>query len=127
MRVRAVFWVLLVCTCLGILGFAAITRPQISPIVQTQLEVSPSGANMTSLLLHITDSQGLPVDGAQVQSTAYMTNMNMTTDRIVITAQPQGNYLVHVHLSMAGPWAISYSVRADSFTPCYHTLYIQVT
>jgi|GEM_PF-5105530 len=38
MRIRAIFC-LLGCTCLGILGFAAIIWPPVSAIVQTQLDI----------------------------------------------------------------------------------------
>lgn len=127
MRVRAIFWLLLGCICLGILGFAAIIRPDVPAVVQTRLETPPSATNMTTLLLHVTDNQGMPVDGARVQSNAYMTNMVMQTDNVSITAQSHGNYLVHVHLYMAGPWAIALSVRATGFALCHKTLYVQVT
>jgi hypothetical protein len=127
MRVRAIFWLLLLCTCLGILGFAFIIRPAVPAVVQTTLKMPSSATDMTMLLLHVTDNQGMPVDGAQVQSNAYMTNMVMQTDKVSITDQSHGNYLVHLHLYMAGPWAIAFSVRATGFSPCHKTLYIQVT
>ena len=127
MRVRAIFWLLLGCTCLVILGFATNIRPVVPAVVQAQLEMSSSATNMTTLLLHVTDNQGMPVDGAQVQSNAYMTNMVMQADKVSITAQSRGNYLVHLHLYMAGPWAIAFSVQAAGFVSCHKTLYIQVT
>lgn len=127
MRVRAIFWLLLLCTCLGILGFAIIIRPAVPAIVQTTLKMPSSATDMTTLLLRVTDNQGMPVDGAQVQSHAYMTNMNMQTDNVSITAQSHGNYLVHLHLYMVGPWAITLSVQATGFALCHKTLYVQVT
>jgi len=127
MRVRAIFWLLLGCTCLGILGFATIIRPSAPTVVQAQLEIPPSATEMTTLLIHVTDNQGIPVDGAQVQSIAYMTGMVMPVDKISLTAQSQGNYLGHLHLYMAGSWAISFSVKAACCDPCHRTLYIKVT
>lgn len=127
MRVRAIFWLLLGCTCLGILGFAIIIRPTVPAVVQTTLKMPSSATDMTTLLLHVTDNQGMPVDGAQVQSNAYMTNMVMQTDKVSVMDQSHGNYLVNLHLYMAGPWAIAFSVRATGFSPCHKTLYIQVT
>lgn len=127
MRVRAIFWLLLGCTCLGILGFAISIQRTSPAVVQTQLETPSSATEMATLLIHVADTEGIPVDGAQVQSNAYMTNMVMQADSISITAQSQGNYLVHLHLYMAGPWAIAFTVQAAGFASCHRTLYVRVT
>jgi protein SCO1 len=103
MRVRAIFWVLLGCTCLGTLIFAAIRQPTVPVVVQAHWEMPPSATEMTILLLHVTDTEGLPVNGARVHSNAYMTNMTMPPVGISVTAQPGGDYLVRLPLYMAGP------------------------
>ena len=127
MRVRAIFWLLLGCTCLGILSFAIIRRPTVPAVVQTQLEISPSATEMATLLIHVTDNEGIPVGGAQVQSTASMTSMVMPAEKISLTAQSPGNYVGHLPLYMAGSWAISFSVEASCCDPCHRILYIKVT
>jgi hypothetical protein len=127
MRVRAIFWLLLGCTCLGILAFAIVRQPTVPTVVQAQIEIPPSATDMATLLIHVTDNEGTPVNGAQVQSVAYMTSMVMSTYTISLTPQSQGNYVGHLPLYMAGSWAISFSVKASCCDPCHRTLYIKVT
>ena len=74
----------------------------------------------------VTDAQGLTVDGAQISTEAWMTNMRMETDATSTTGEGQGTYLVQIRLSMAGPWMISVTMQATGFTPMSQTLLVQV-
>ena len=127
MRVRALFWTVLGCVCLGILAFAVLRGSVVPLIVKMRLALPTSTAAMTTLFVSVTDTEGVPIDGARIQANAFMTNMRMSTDAVSITALAQGAYEVRLHLSMAGPWAIILSVRARGFVPFHHTLYVQVT
>jgi hypothetical protein len=106
MHVRLFFWLLLVVACVSVLCVAVLT-PTHAPVllqvhvgVDTQHPVSPG----TSFLkLHLTDTEGLPIEQAQIIPSARMTNMDMLGDAHVVSPQGQGTYLVAVHFSMSGP------------------------
>jgi hypothetical protein len=84
-------------------------------------------AGMTSLELHLTDPQGIPIEQAVVLPGAYMTNMNMQDDSHFVNALGDGTYMIKLHLDMAGPWAIVIKAQADGFTPQQKVLYVNVT
>jgi hypothetical protein len=81
---------------------------------------------MTTLELHLTDPQGLPIEQARVSPSAKMTNMNMVTDQIRVRPLGDGNYSVQLQLYMAGPWEISIVTQADGFDSQQRTLFVQV-
>jgi YtkA-like len=128
MRVRPFFWVLLAASCIGVLLFAAAYKVQAPAVMDVHIDQQPPhSASLTTLELRLTDAEGVPIAGAQVSSMAWMTNMNMQTPPGSITQSAQGYYLVHLHLYMAGPWAISIAVQSDGFTSLKQTLFVQVT
>lgn len=75
----------------------------------------------------VTDTEGLPIDGARIQANASMTKMRLSADGVSITALAQGVYEVRLRLSRAGAWVITLSVRARGFLPFHRRLYVQVT
>jgi hypothetical protein len=86
----------------------------------------PLTSGVTTLELYLTDSQGLPIEQAQVLPEARMTNMHMATDQIRVAPLGQGNYMAQLNLYMAGPWEISIHAHADGFDPVVQTLLVQV-
>ena len=126
MRVRPFFWFLLVFSCMGVLILAATVHIPVPAQLQVQLSPHPVPETPTTLLVQVTDEQGLTVDGAQISLQAWMTNMHMETQTISTTPQGQGTYLVHISFSMAGPWMVSVSMRADDFVPLHQTVFVQV-
>ena len=126
MRVRPFFWLFLVFVCTGILTFAATVQMLAPASLHVQLVQRPSTETPTTLKVHVTDAQGLTVDGAQISSQAWMTNMQMATDATSTTPEVQGTYLVQFRFSMAGPWMISIAMQATGFTPMRQTLFVQV-
>jgi hypothetical protein len=126
MRVRPFFWLFLVFVCTGILAFAATVQTLVPARLHMQLVQRPTSETPTTLKVHVTDAQGLTVDGAQISSRAWMTNMQMVTDATSTTGEGQGTYLVQIRLSMAGPWMISVTMQATGFTPMRQTLLVQV-
>lgn len=75
MRVRPFFWFFLAFSCISVLIFAALLRTQAPALMRVQLDqqhLAESG--FTTLELHLTDSQGLPIEQAQVLPHARMTN-----------------------------------------------------
>ncbi len=127
MRVRPVFWCILVLACIGVLAFAALLHTQTPAVLRVHLEQQqPVTSGIATLELHLTDSQGLPIEQAQVLPEARMTTMNMAADHIRVAPLGQGKYLAQLNLYMAGPWEISIDAHADGFEPVVQTLVVQV-
>lgn len=126
MRVRPFFWLFLACVCIGIFAFAATVQILVPARLHMQLLQRPLPETPTTLMVHVTDTQGLTVDRAQISSQAWMTNMRMATDATSTTPEGQGTYLVQFRLSMAGPWMINVTMQAAGFTPMSQTLLVQV-
>ena len=127
MRVRPIFWCFLALSCIGVLIFAAIMREHSPAVIQVHLDQqSPAATGITTLELHLTDPQGLPIEQAQVSPSAKMTNMDMVTNSIRVKPLGQGNYAVQLRLYMAGPWEISIVAQANGFDSLQRTLLVQV-
>ena len=127
MRVRPIFWCFLALSCIGVLIFAAVMREHSPAVIQVHIDQkTPVSSGITSLELHLSDLQGLPIEQAQVSPSAKMTNMNMKTDRILVRPLGQGNYRIQLQLYMAGPWEILIVAHADGFDSLQHTLFVQV-
>lgn len=127
MRVRPFFWFLLAFSCIGVLIFAALLHSQAPALKRVQLDQQyPTQSSLTTLELHLTDSEGLPIVQAQVLPNARMTNMNMETKQILVQSLGNGTYLARLQLDMAGPWEISIQAHADGFEPISKNLFVQV-
>jgi nitrogen fixation protein FixH len=127
MRVRPIFWCFLALSCIGVLIFAAIMREHSPAVIQVHLDQqSPAATGITTVELHLTDPQGLPIERAQVSPSAKMTNMDMITHSIRVKPLGQGNYAVQLRLYMAGPWEIRIVAQADGFDSLQRTLLVQV-
>ena len=127
MRVRPFFWFFLAFSCVGVLIFAALLHTQSPAVMRVQLDQQhPVASGFTMLELHLTDSQGLPIEQAQVLPNARMTNMSMATNQIHVESLGHGTYLAQLQLDMAGPWEISIEAHADGFEPIAKNLFVQV-
>ena len=99
MRVRPFFLFILAFSCIGVIIFAALLHTQAPAVMQVHLDhQSPIAYGFTTLELHLTDSQGLPIEQAQVLPNARMTNMSMVTDQIHAESLGHGTYLAQLHL-----------------------------
>ena len=126
MRVRPFFWFLLMLSCASVLIFAATIRTYAPALLQVHIQQQPRADGFTTLELHLTDPDGLPIEQAQIVSKARMTNMNMVTHERHMQEIGQGNYIVQLHLYMAGPWEITMMAEAAGFAPSHQTLLVQV-
>lgn len=127
MRVRPFFWLLLAAACIGVLVFAIFMPVHDPAVIQVHVnQQHPAPVGYTTVTLHLTDTQGLPIDEAQVFSRASMTNMAMVANQSSVSYLGQGNYVAHLRLYMAGPWSISVQVQADGFATVQQTLFVQV-
>lgn len=122
MRIRPFFWLLLIMTCVSVLFLARLTPTHIPEVLQIHIDQPrPLSVDMT-LLLFLTDPQGVPIDEAQVVSNAAMTNMDMESDAPLIKTTGEGHYQVIYHFSMPGPWVIHIQTDAEGFLPLHETL-----
>jgi hypothetical protein len=127
MRVRPFFWGLLILSCTSVLIFAATIRTHAPSIMRVRVDQQPPVASqITTLELHLTDTQGLPIEQAQVVPRAWMTNMDMVTNQIRVEPSGKGIYVAQFQLYMAGPWKISIEAHADGFESQVRTLLVQV-
>lgn len=127
MRIRPFFWLLLAVACISVLTFAATFQEHVPAMLHIQLMQHQSKANsITAVELHLTDEQGLPLEAAQIDSWAEMTNMPMSTKQSSVRYLGQGNYLAQFRFYMAGPWAITVQAHATGFDPLQQRILLQV-
>ena len=126
MRVRPIFWFLLALTCASVLIFAATVQTYASALLQVHIQQQPRAVGVTTLELHLADPEGIPIEQAQIVSDARMTNMYMVTHEKRMQEVGQGNYIVQLHLYMAGPWEITVMAEASGFVPSHQTLLVEV-
>ncbi len=126
MSVRPFFWFLLALICASVLIFAATVQTYVPALLQVHIQQQPRAVGFTTLELHLADPEGLPIEQAQIVSDARMTNMYMITHEKRMQEVGQGNYIVQLHLYMAGPWEITVMAQASGFAPLHQTLLVQV-
>lgn len=129
MRVRPFFWLLLVVSCGSVLCVAFLTPTHAPVLLQVHVNMDtqhPVSPGVSFLKLHLTDTEGLPIEQAQIITSARMTNMDMLGDAHFVRHQGQGDYVVAVRFSMSGPWAITIQAIADGFAPSQKTVLLQV-
>jgi nitrogen fixation protein FixH len=126
MRVRPFVWFILIMSCVGVLLLAAMLPADVPATIQIHLVDHPTAQQLTTLTFHLTDPEGLPIDQADVISSAAMTNMNMVAPQSQVTAVGQGTYIAQFHLYMAGPWAITVTAQAPGFALMHRTVFVQV-
>lgn len=71
---------------------------------------NPARAGQVTFTIAVHDTQGNPVDNAQVAFDLNMTTMNMGKQSGTATSQGNGNYAAMGNLSMRGPWRVSTKV-----------------
>src|SRR5260370_16852274 len=82
-------------------------KTEVTGIMQVHIDQSPPVASkLTTLELHLTDPQGVPIEQAQVIPSAWMTNMDMETKQMRVVPLGRGNYATELQLSMAGPGGV---------------------
>lgn len=123
MRVRPFFWALLASACAGVLIFAAsISLNRTLPMHEQIDQVSPVTADATTVRLSLTDSEGIPIDRADITPRAFMPAMLMGPQRISVQALGQGVYLAWINFSMTGLWKIDIIARANGFAPVQQSI-----
>ncbi len=126
MRIRPFFYLLLALSCVSILTFAAFLHTNAPASSQVHLDQHPTAHQITLLSLHLTDTQGLPIEQAQVISHANMPTMDMGEHLWSMQAVGQGNYRARLQFSMAGPWVITILIQAEGFAPLHQMLSVNV-
>jgi hypothetical protein len=83
--------------------------------------------NRTALIqVHLSDTQGQPIDKAQITPSARMPAMEMEPTDTSVISLGKGQYAIHLHLNMAGAWEITIQTQADGFSALSYMLQVQV-
>lgn len=128
MRIRPVFLIILLSSCISVLAFAALFQPHAPAILQMHVERTQSPTQgFTRLFVHLSDPEGLPIDKALIVSDATMTNMDMGTFHSTLKAAGRGDYIAQLQLNMTGPWAITVNAQAQGFDSLRQVVQVQVT
>ncbi len=127
MRIRPFFYLLLALSCASILTFAALLHTDAPASSQVHLDQHPTTNQITLLSLRLTDTQGLPIEQAQVISHANMTTMDMGEHLWSMQAAGQGNYHARLQFPMAGPWVVTILIHAEGFAPLHQILSVNVS
>lgn len=78
MRIRPVFWFMLAFVCCALLLFASIIREHTPVLMQVRVDRAvPVAVGYTTVELHLSDPQDIPIEQAQLIPTARMTDMNI--------------------------------------------------
>ncbi|GHO42935.1 FixH family protein [Ktedonospora formicarum] len=128
MRVRPFFWLLLLCVSVAILSIAAFRPTYIPAVLRVQVNEESLFLNHTALIqVHLSDTQGQPIDKAQITPSARMLAMEMGPTDTSVISQGKGQYAIHLHLNMAGAWEITIQTQADGFSALSYVLQVQVS
>ncbi len=125
MRVRPLYWCILLVCCLGTLLFAA--RWQEYVPAQIHIEIEHTALSLTTLVIHITDTEGTPLDETHITVHATMNDMAMLPPPIRIVPAGAGYYKANLSLTMTGEWIIQISASAQNFTVPRQTLSLMVS
>ena len=84
--------------------------------VNIKVDSNPSPAMMgdAELILHLSDQNGKPIEGANVNVAANHTDMSGMGMTGPATDQGNGRYSIKANFSMSGTWKLTATVRKDS-------------
>ena len=91
-------------------GIAGLQNGASDDQINLTTDPSPPRAGKATFVISVNDSQGKPVDNAQVGFDLNMTTMNMGKQAGIATPQGGGRYAVIGNLSMRGPWRVSTNI-----------------
>jgi hypothetical protein len=89
----------------------AATAGQVNITVESN--PNPAVIGDTELILTITDADGNPIEGANVDVSADHTDMTGMTMGGAATDQGSGKYAINANFSMSGNWKLTVTVRKD--------------
>jgi hypothetical protein len=128
MRIRSFFWLLPILSCLSVLTFAFLFQKDLPALSEVSLSHPfPKVQQVVALTLHLTDSEGHPIDHASVISNVNMTTMNMGDNKRQLQSLGQGIYTTHLQFSMAGPWFITVTARRSGIVPVQQKLFVEAS
>ena len=115
MHIRPAFWLLLVVCCLSTFGFAYLWQEHVPALLHIQA-IQQERVEEVMMVVQLTDSQGLPLDGAHIKLDATMPAMHMLQSFTYAVEQVKsGCYRIHLTLPMSGQWLITSSAEASNF------------
>src|SRR6266571_6817502 len=97
MRVRLFFWLLPILSCLSVFTFAFLFQRDLPALIEVSLnQPFPKVQQVVALTLHLTDSEGHPIDHASIISDVNMTTMDMGEEKHHLQSLGQGSYTTHL-------------------------------
>ncbi len=128
MRIRSFFWLLPILSCLSVLTFAFLFQKDLPALSEVSLSHPfPKVQQVVALTLHLSDSEGLPIENASVISNVNMTTMNMGDNQRQLQSLGQGTYTTHLQFSMAGPWFITVTAHRSGIVPVQQKLFVEAS
>jgi hypothetical protein len=128
MRVRPFFWFLFTFTCVGVLTFAFFFQRDVPALIHLSLDhPSPKVQQMVTLSLHLTDTEGVPIEHASIISRTNMTTMDMREAIRQLIPVGHGNYITHLQFSMSGEWFVIVNIHAGGILPVEQHLFLRAT
>ena len=111
--IAGIVLLILLAPVLAACGTATTPASQTATGVNIKLETNPDPAAMgdVELVLTITDQNGNPIEGAQVDVNADHTDMTGMNMGGPATGQGNGRYAIKANFSMSGNWLITVYVR----------------
>jgi hypothetical protein len=116
-RIIFISLLLVLSVLLAACGGSATSAPARSGTpVNIKVDSNPSPAMMgdTELIFAVTDQNGKPIEGANVDVTADHTEMSGMNMGGAATDQGSGKYSIKANFSMSGNWKLTVTVRKDS-------------
>lgn len=128
MRVRPIFWMLLIIVCAGVLVFADIvTNNRVFPLQAQIDQVLTNPQGIVVVRFHLMDSEAQSVDQARILLSASMPAMRMEPPVTTLQALGQGWYLARYYLSMTGLWHLAFQASAPGFLPMHQLIMLQMS
>ena len=88
---------------------------------------APKVQQVVTLNLHLTDTEGVPINNAAVMSSMNMTNMDMGENKHQLKPIGQGKYTTQLRFSMSGAWFVTVTIRAAGIVSTQQHLVLNAT
>lgn len=106
-------FLILAASLLAACGAPSTPAGQEAAAIQVRLETTPDPVEIgdAELALTISDANGAPIDGAQVDVSADHKDMSGMTMGGAASGHGSGKYVIQANFSMSGNWLVSVYVR----------------
>lgn len=126
MHVRPAYWLLLLVCFLSTFCFACVWQEHV-PAMQQVRVMQQGRAEDIMVVVHLTDSEGLPLEGAHVVVNTTMFTMSMPQPLVqTVRYVKDGCYKVLLTLTMPGRWVLTSSAEMSNFVTLPQRLLVNI-